>query len=59
MTAKRNEENTSSSFFNKKAGESLGLQYEKVEYTNLSFRDVNHGFCSHLGCSGRNATIFS
>ena len=25
----------------------------------FSLRDVNFGFCSHLGCSGQNAMIFS
>ena len=25
----------------------------------VSFRDVNFGFWSHLGCSGQNVTIFS
>ena len=25
----------------------------------VSFRDVNFGFWSHLGCSGQNAIIFS
>ena len=25
----------------------------------VSFRDVNFGFWSHLGCSGQNATVFS
>ena len=25
----------------------------------VSFKGVNLGFCSHLGCSGQNAIIFS